>query len=1578
MGKSVKKLWRITFSLAFILCVAISGMFFSSSKVGASGAQSVSQLSAYADDLTMVYGASIYSKYEYGSAEETVTTRGIRYGMKMPLADYNEMLADANVLGASVNFGMFVKPEGEAYKYELSQINLFDNGALYYWEDNKLDIKDSYPTVNPTTGTPLYNDNGVYWNAEIYNISRPEIEIKGDEVYFYGFLVGFEGASSITRNYTCRGYVTITRGLEKSNVLANYVDANGSSLGRDACGTTLDREQKEANVSRSMAYVAQGVIEKNVNDLTLISQLESRYLTSEVKQVSTAYTVNYYLDGVKKGTKTLNGQVYNAVNPANITYDASFGYNCSRKLVTISNATDLAKVKLYANDKTVIDARFTTNRDFATATTYASDGNYHWKKCVCGVEDTQKTVHSGGTATFWAKANCSACETSYGDLLKGNDYVVANFDSYDSMYVTNSDATEVWNWPRHFNSTSHDDGNGVLVNPHDTDGSWPTMTFKNGYSDVWNLSTAKSVSIWVCASAEMKWLSFGIEDVNKTYNFNTTGTVLKQGAWTKLEIELSDRTKDYSACYIRLFRNGENEYLRENFYIDELTIHDIEDSQYKYRLEEKEVARFDEAYSDANLFYDKDDVWCWPRARSTDRKIDGSYSLKVTPHATDGTWQGITFSIGGGKYFDLRNHVEAVSLWAYNTDSENKGSLTDFALFLRDVNGTIYENNLVLPKGEWVQFVIYLKDVRTSKPDFDFSQVEIRFRNRGTGGSGSYTNRAIFYVDNVALLTKIDAEHDFASSDVYVGNANGHYKQCAFCQEVDYEHGISHSYVTSGSDRVCEVCSYIDVGGYSSAVNYSNVSYTADLSKVPTGWTTYSKSDYAHSTLTAVDGGVRISHANDGAGASNYYGGVYNIGGLTDVQDFTLEMKFKAVSWVNETRWFGVMYHTKYDSTNTLLSFMMNYRVQGKSAQSTIKNSNDAGSFTDALDVLGSPCVALSDKAVHTLKIIVSNGYAFHYIDGNQIISYKLYNYSSVMGRGVTTGGFALVVNQMAIDISSLTITGTKGVERDRATFDALTMNTPTLHNPTTYTTSTVTVIGEVEQAEDLYNVMHKTPAPQNTIFYANKDMKVTSKDGVSLGMTLKDAVLSVVAKTLPCIYLSDMASARNFIPYHLENIKRKDIAVMSASSEVIEFVRANLPIIRGVYDARNKSMVNANDYMTAIKTSTRAGANVIMLDYSNASFDTVRYIQARSKTVWIDVDKGSTFMFNAVTTMGAYGIVTTDFVGAYDSFKQFAKTGNNINVNRQFYNVAHRGLPNTKTENTLESCQAAYENGATHLEVDAWITKDGHVVLSHNDDVYMKSSGTKYLISENNLSTIQQCSTVSGNYSCLVPTVDAVFNWANGKNIVFVFEIKSWDARIPLQLKKLLDKYDMYDQIFIICFNDPVIYRYADILPEVPQARLYSTYNDINLVNAAVYNYGLTWNYSSKAPSVLQEESKKYAYRGYANWLWTYQKGPTESTWNSGIVDGMKAGATGVTNDYCGDVKWIAYKLYAESPMTSAPATTTLKTLAFNGQTTDANAKLFTTGEVNGKKYAIYSYTHATTTLGVTYTIFSEPIPIG
>jgi len=85
----------------------------------------------------------------------------------------------------------------------------------------------------------------------------------------------------------------------------------------------------------------------------------------------------------------------------------------------------------------------------------------------------------------------------------------------------------------------------------------------------------------------------------------------------------------------------------------------------------------------------------------------------------------------------------------------------------------------------------------------------------------------------------------------------------------------------------------------------------------------------------------------------------------------------------------------------------------------------------------------------------------------------------------------------------------------------------------------------------------------------------------------------------------------------------------------------------------------------------------------------------------------------------------------------------------------AHRGAAAELPENTLSAFHRAMELGATAIETDAHVTKDGHVVLSH-DATGERAAGVPFRIAESTLNEVQAWNVGHGHRgSFRIPTLE-------------------------------------------------------------------------------------------------------------------------------------------------------------------------------------------------------------------------------
>jgi glycerophosphoryl diester phosphodiesterase len=127
---------------------------------------------------------------------------------------------------------------------------------------------------------------------------------------------------------------------------------------------------------------------------------------------------------------------------------------------------------------------------------------------------------------------------------------------------------------------------------------------------------------------------------------------------------------------------------------------------------------------------------------------------------------------------------------------------------------------------------------------------------------------------------------------------------------------------------------------------------------------------------------------------------------------------------------------------------------------------------------------------------------------------------------------------------------------------------------------------------------------------------------------------------------------------------------------------------------------------------------------------------------------------------------------------------------------IAHRGASAYEPENTLRAFQLAIEQGAQMIELDLHTTRDGHVVVIH-DETLDHTTNFKGRVDQFTLAEVKRADAGKGER---VPTLDEVLDLTTGKVRLYL-EIKDPRAATPtlqtirarrLQSEMLLASFDI------------------------------------------------------------------------------------------------------------------------------------------------------------------------------------------
>ena len=141
-----------------------------------------------------------------------------------------------------------------------------------------------------------------------------------------------------------------------------------------------------------------------------------------------------------------------------------------------------------------------------------------------------------------------------------------------------------------------------------------------------------------------------------------------------------------------------------------------------------------------------------------------------------------------------------------------------------------------------------------------------------------------------------------------------------------------------------------------------------------------------------------------------------------------------------------------------------------------------------------------------------------------------------------------------------------------------------------------------------------------------------------------------------------------------------------------------------------------------------------------------------------------------------------------------------------------HRGAPHFEPENTIPSFLRAISDGCNAIELDVHRTRDGHLVVFHDDTLERITNGTGR-VAEHTLAELKalNAAAIWEGRQEQIPTLQEVVD-ALPKRVIFNFEIKDFsffsEQRIELELIRFIRDNNMRDRVVLSSFNPLNIWR--------------------------------------------------------------------------------------------------------------------------------------------------------------------------
>lgn len=201
----------------------------------------------------------------------------------------------------------------------------------------------------------------------------------------------------------------------------------------------------------------------------------------------------------------------------------------------------------------------------------------------------------------------------------------------------------------------------------------------------------------------------------------------------------------------------------------------------------------------------------------------------------------------------------------------------------------------------------------------------------------------------------------------------------------------------------------------------------------------------------------------------------------------------------------------------------------------------------------------------------------------------------------------------------------------------------------------------------------------------------------------------------------------------------------------------------------------------------------------------------------------------------------------------------------------AHRGASGYESENTLEAFALAVEQGADGIELDVQLSRDGQMVIIHDENIDRVCNGTGW-VKDYTLEELKrfQVSTPEGKKG-RIPTLREVLELVKPSGIKVNIELKTgifWYPELERMVIEEVKHQGMEDRIIYSSFNHYSMQKIRELDPGAETAYLYS---DV-ILNVADYakKTGIKGLHPAIYHMVMADFLREYKESGLKIRVWT------------------------------------------------------------------------------------------------------------
>ena len=154
--------------------------------------------------------------------------------------------------------------------------------------------------------------------------------------------------------------------------------------------------------------------------------------------------------------------------------------------------------------------------------------------------------------------------------------------------------------------------------------------------------------------------------------------------------------------------------------------------------------------------------------------------------------------------------------------------------------------------------------------------------------------------------------------------------------------------------------------------------------------------------------------------------------------------------------------------------------------------------------------------------------------------------------------------------------------------------------------------------------------------------------------------------------------------------------------------------------------------------------------------------------------------------------------------------------------NYAHRGFCSQYPENTILAFQKALEEGVDGIENDVQLSKDGHIVIMHDESVDRTTNGKGWVkdLTLAELKELDASEKFGSQFGVQrVPTLREYLELVKDQPVITNIEMKTGVfeyLEMEQMLVDMLREYKVEDRVLITSFNHFTIMRMKERAPEI------------------------------------------------------------------------------------------------------------------------------------------------------------------